>query len=137
MPGNHGEISVDEQNRVDNDNKKTGKKKKRKDDAKENGIVDDFENRNRLVLPSISKTRKRFVDKIRKKPKSPKPSSSSRSGSRKGGCFSMMRPRRTEESESSPSSPLSDPNDECFTHDMLRVMLETNDFCSNECNPHW
>ncbi|CAH2044483.1 unnamed protein product [Thlaspi arvense] len=141
MPGNHGEISVDEQTGVDNDNNKRArrrrKKKKEDDDVEEDGVADGFEKGNQLVMPSISKTRKRFVDKFRRKPKSPKRSSSPSpsSGSRKGGCFSMMRPRRTEEEES-PSSPSSDPNDESFTHEMLRVMLETNDFCSDDCNPH-
>ncbi|KAF8095665.1 hypothetical protein N665_0326s0007 [Sinapis alba] len=122
MPGSHGEITVVEQNRVDNDNKKTRKKK------------DDSENGNQLVTPLISKPRKQFTDRLRKKQKS-------RSGSCKGGCFSVMRPRRTEEEEEeekgSPSSYSAlDPNDECFSHEMLRVMLQTNDFFSDECNPH-
>uniref|UniRef100_A0A1J3D6Z9 Uncharacterized protein n=1 Tax=Noccaea caerulescens TaxID=107243 RepID=A0A1J3D6Z9_NOCCA len=140
MPGNHGEISLDDQSGGDNDNNKARRrKKKKKDDAKEVGIADGFEDRNQSVMPSISKPRKRFIDRIRKKPKSPKrssssSSSSSRSGSRKGGCFSVMRPRRRE--EDGDSSPTSDPNDESFTHEMLKVMLETNDFCSDECNPH-
>ena len=130
MPGSHGEITVDDQNGVDNDHKTTRRRKKKK---KEEEDYDGIEDENQLVMPSISKPRKRFIDKFRKKPKSPKRSSSS-SGSRKGGCFSLRRPRRRTEEE--PSSPVSDPNDECFTHEMLRVMLETNDFCSDDCNPH-
>ncbi|KAF3487429.1 hypothetical protein F2Q69_00056224 [Brassica cretica] len=134
MPGSRGEITVDDQNGVDNDHKRRRKKKEGDDGT---------ETENQLVMPSISKPRKRFIDKFRKRPKSQNQSSSSsssRSGSRKGGCFSLRRRRRRteeeEEEEGSPSSPVSDPNDECFTHEMLRVMLETNDFCSNECNPH-
>ncbi|XP_013647270.2 uncharacterized protein LOC106352138 [Brassica napus] len=123
MPGSRGEITVGEHNGVDNDHNR----------KKEDGI----ESENQLVMPSISKPRKRFIDKFRKRPKSEK-QSSSRSGSRKGGCFSLRRRRRrTEEGEEEEdSSTVSDPNDECFTHEMMRVMLETNDFCSNECNPH-
>ncbi|CAH8337332.1 unnamed protein product [Eruca vesicaria subsp. sativa] len=132
MPGSHGEITVDEQNGVDNDHKTTTRRRKKKKEKEED--------ENQSVIPSISKPRKRFIDKFRKKPKSPKRSSSSSSsrsgGSHKGGCFSLRRRRRTEEEEGSPSSPVSDPNDECFTHEMLRVMLETNDFFSNDCNPH-
>ncbi|XP_018437725.1 uncharacterized protein LOC108810092 [Raphanus sativus] len=119
MPGSHGEITVVEQNRVDNDNNKTRRKKKNKNEE------DEVENENQLVTPSVSKPRRKFTDGSRKKHRS-------RSGSCKGGCFSVMRPRRTEE-EGSPSS---DPNDESFTHDMLRVMLENSDFFSDECNPH-
>lgn len=147
MPGNHGEISLNEQNGVDNDNKKTRttrKKKKKKNDVIIIGDDDNENSSHQLVMPSITKTRNRFVAKIiRKKPKSPKrcssppPSSSSRSGSRKGSCFRMLRPRRTEDLyDSCASSPTSDPNDESFTHEMLKAMLETNDFFSNECNPH-
>ncbi|KAJ0232372.1 Ubiquitin carboxyl-terminal hydrolase-like protein [Hirschfeldia incana] len=124
MPGNHGKITVVEQNRVVNDSNKTREKKTKEEDAVENG--------NQLVTPSVSKPRKQFTDRFRKKHKS-------RSGSscKGGGCFSMMRPRGTEEDGSlSSSSQPSDPNDECFTHDMLRVMLEKNDFFSDECNPH-
>ncbi|KAG2244429.1 hypothetical protein Bca52824_093706 [Brassica carinata] len=131
MPGSHGEITVDDQNGVDNDHRTTTRRKKKK--KKENEEDGGIENENQSVMPSISKPRKRFIDKFRKRPKSP---NRSRSGSRKGGCFSLRRPRRTEEEDGSPSSPVSDPNDECFTHEMLRVMLETNDFCSNDCNPH-
>ncbi|KAJ4900626.1 Uncharacterized protein Rs2_14577 [Raphanus sativus] len=136
MPGSHGEITVDDQNGVDNNDHKTTTTRRRKKKKKEEDD-DGVENENQLVMPSISKPRKRFIDKFRKRPKSPKRQSSS-SGSSKGGCFSLRRRRRREEEEEdgSPSSPVSDPNDESFTHEMLRVMLETNDFCSNECNPH-
>lgn len=150
MPGNHSEISLNEQNGVDNDTKTkttTRKKKKKKDVT----IVDDDDNEidstNQLVMSSISKSRNRFLAKFRKKPKSPKrcsspsPPCSTRSGSRKGGCFRVIRPRRREgdggdDDDSSVSSLVSDPNDERFSHEMLRVMLETNDFCSDDCNPH-
>ncbi|KAF2599036.1 hypothetical protein F2Q68_00012238 [Brassica cretica] len=119
MPGSHGEITVVEQNRVVNDNKKTRKNKKKKEE--EEG--DDVENGSQLVVPSNSKPRKQFTDRFGKKHKS-------RSGSCKGGCFSVMRPRRTEEEEEEEGSPSSS------AHDMLRVMLENNDYFSDECIPH-
>ncbi|KAL1212738.1 hypothetical protein V5N11_021292 [Cardamine amara subsp. amara] len=139
MPRNHGEISLNDQNGVNNDTKKTTttttRKKKKKKEDKDVIIADDndLEKTNQLLMPSISKPKKQFLDRIRKKPKSPKRCS----GSHKGGCFRVMRHRRTEEDDDdSVSSPVSDPNDERFTHEMFRVMLETNDFCSVECNPH-
>ncbi|CAN7045643.1 unnamed protein product [Brassica rapa subsp. trilocularis] len=113
MPGSHGEITVVEQSRVNNDNKKTRKKKEE----------DDVENGNQLVTSLISKPRKQFTDRFRKKHKS-------RSGSCKGGCFSGMRPLRREEEEEEEGSPSSS------AHGMLRVMLENNDYFSDECNPH-
>lgn len=134
MPGNHSEISLNEQNRVDNDtNTKTTRKKKKKKDVT---IVDDEDNQLDTTNQLVTKSKNRFIAKFRKKPKSPK-------GSRKGGCFRvMMRPRRRErdgdddDDADSVSSLVSDPNDERFSHEMMRVMLETNDFCSDECNPH-
>lgn len=145
MPRNHGEISLNEQNGVNNETKKTTTATRRKKKKKEKDVIigndddnDDLENTNQLAMPSISKPKKRFLDKIRKKPKSPKRCFSG--SSRKGGCFRVMRHRRTEEDDDndggSVSSPVSDPNDERFTHEMLRVMIESNDFCSIECNPH-
>ncbi|CAH8382079.1 unnamed protein product [Eruca vesicaria subsp. sativa] len=117
MPGSHGEITLVEQNRVVTDNKKTKKKK------------DGVENGNQLV----TKPKKGFTERFRKKQKSS-------SGECKGGCFSVMRHRRTEEEEEEEGSPSSSdpkiPNDECFSHEMMRVMLEKNDFFSDECNPH-
>ncbi|RID76643.1 hypothetical protein BRARA_B03606 [Brassica rapa] len=115
MPGSHGEITVVEQNRVDNDNKKTRKKE------------DDSENGNQLVKLSVSKPRKQFTDRFRKKHKS-------RPGSCKGGCFSVMRPRSTEEEEEEEEEEEGSPSSSA--HDMLRVMLENNDYFSDECNPH-
>lgn len=46
------------------------------------------------------------------------------------GCkFCFSRPNVLE-------NPNSDPNDPKFTHSMLKSLLEKNDFCSKECNPH-
>lgn len=61
--------------------------------------------------------------------------SSSGSAARSGfGCkFCFSRPSVMENSDGSPSS---DPNDPKFTHSMLRSLIEKNDFCSKECNPH-
>lgn len=50
------------------------------------------------------------------------------------GCkFCFSRPNVLENPNGSPSS---DPNDPKFTHSMLKSLLEKNDFCSKECNPH-
>lgn len=50
------------------------------------------------------------------------------------GCkFCFSRPIVLENPNGSPSS---DPNDPKFTHSLLKSLLEKNDFCSKECNPH-
>jgi len=50
------------------------------------------------------------------------------------GCkFCFSRPIVLENPNGSSSS---DPNDPKFTHSMLKSLLEKNDFCSKECNPH-
>ncbi|KAK4744683.1 hypothetical protein SAY87_010995 [Trapa incisa] len=46
----------------------------------------------------------------------------------------ISRPRT---SESPPESPTSDPNDSAFTPEMLRALMENNDFYSKECNTHF
>ncbi|KAL0762040.1 hypothetical protein Bca101_078190 [Brassica carinata] len=78
MPGSRGEITVDDQNGVDNDHKRRKKKK-------EGG--DGTETENQLVMPSISKPRKRFIDKFRKRPKSQNQSSSSSSSRESRPCL--------------------------------------------------
>ncbi|CAM8938611.1 unnamed protein product [Rhodiola kirilowii] len=50
-----------------------------------------------------------------------------------GGCYiCFMRPRTKE----SPDTPTSDPNSESFSSEMLRTLMERNNFYSKECNPH-
>lgn len=98
-----------EQNERDYDNKETKKKKKE-------AI------RNRFLIPFVSKT------KIRRKPSSPNMSSSS--GFWKKVCFCGIEAPNTLEWSSSSNSDLKDEN---FS---LRVLLQTNDFFSNDCNPH-
>lgn len=50
------------------------------------------------------------------------------------GCkFCFSRPNVLENPNGSTGS---DPNDPKFTHSMLKSLLEKNDFCSKECNPH-
>jgi len=50
------------------------------------------------------------------------------------GCkFCFSRPNVLGNPNGSPSS---DPNHPKFTHSMLKSLLEKNDFCSKECNPH-
>ncbi|XP_010524827.1 PREDICTED: uncharacterized protein LOC104802769 [Tarenaya hassleriana] len=133
MPGSLEEVSVNED---DNDNDKKKKKKKKKKRSRKGYGCNDVksEEGDELVMPSSSKPRKRLSFKIRRKPISPKVciSSSSLSGLWKGCGFCGMKPPETKESP----SPISDPNDENFTHEMMRALLETDDFCSKECNPH-
>lgn len=50
-------------------------------------------------------------------------------------CFSCVKKQDTDDSSS--KSPTSDPNSEEFTVDMLRALIEKNDFYSKECNPHF
>lgn len=50
------------------------------------------------------------------------------------GCYFCFRQPQT--LESSVESPVSDPNDPNYTSDMLKVLIEKNDFYSKECNPH-
>lgn len=50
------------------------------------------------------------------------------------GCYFCFKQPHTLESPA--ESFTSDPNDSSFTHDMLRSLIEKNDFYSKECNPH-
>ncbi|CAI9781710.1 unnamed protein product [Fraxinus pennsylvanica] len=50
------------------------------------------------------------------------------------GCFLSLKKPDTDDSSS--QSPTSDPNSEEFTVDILRALIEKNDFYSEECNPH-
>ncbi|KZV14966.1 hypothetical protein F511_39890 [Dorcoceras hygrometricum] len=50
------------------------------------------------------------------------------------GCFLCLKEPRT--LDSAGESPTSDPNSREFTFDMLRDLIEKNDFYSNECNTH-
>ncbi|TYJ02582.1 hypothetical protein E1A91_A13G239100v1, partial [Gossypium mustelinum] len=62
-------------------------------------------------------------------------SSSKRVGSGGGfyGGFCCTRPRNLESADDSNSS---DPNDPNFTYEMLKTLIEKNQFYSKECNPH-
>lgn len=55
-------------------------------------------------------------------------------GGGRGWCCLCLRQPKT--LDSSGESPTSDPNSSEFTVDMLRALLEKNDFYSKECNPH-
>ncbi|KAL1211784.1 hypothetical protein V5N11_023774 [Cardamine amara subsp. amara] len=128
MPLSYVEASVDEeeeddeQNKRDNDN---NKKKKKKKEAKGN----------RLLIFSFLKSKKRIVSKITRKPLSLNMSSSTSasSGFWKYVCFCGIESPNTLEWSSSCNS---DPKDENFTIEMLRVLVQTNDFFSKDCNPH-
>ncbi|TYG38830.1 hypothetical protein ES288_D13G254800v1 [Gossypium darwinii] len=62
-------------------------------------------------------------------------SSSKRVGSGGGfyGGFCCTRPRTLESADDSNTS---DPNDPNFTYEMLKTLIEKNQFYSKECNPH-
>ncbi|KAF9669785.1 hypothetical protein SADUNF_Sadunf13G0000500 [Salix dunnii] len=53
-------------------------------------------------------------------------------------CFCFKQPPTFESSSTSTTlqSQTSDPNHPDFTFDMLKSLIETNDFYSKECNPH-
>nr|GMD88500.1 uncharacterized protein LOC109174566 [Ipomoea batatas] len=51
-----------------------------------------------------------------------------------GQCFLCLKPPRDMDSQT--QSQASDPNSPDFGYDMLRVLIEKNDFYSKECNPH-
>lgn len=51
-----------------------------------------------------------------------------------GGCFQCFKNGKTWGSKA--ESPTSDPNSAEFTHEMLRDLIEKNDFYSKECNLH-
>lgn len=51
-----------------------------------------------------------------------------------GECFLCLKPPRTTDSQS--QSQARDPNSPDFGYEMLRVLIEKNDFYSKECNPH-
>ncbi|XP_062081695.1 uncharacterized protein LOC133788285 [Humulus lupulus] len=61
------------------------------------------------------------------------PNASSSSSSGKGCCLCI---KKSGIGESSFGSPTSDPNDPTFTYDVLKVLIERNDFYSKECNSH-
>ncbi|CAA0833556.1 Unknown protein [Striga hermonthica] len=54
-------------------------------------------------------------------------------GGGRWGCSCLGQPRTL---DSSGESPTSDPNSSEFTFDMLRALIEKNDFYSKDCNPH-
>ncbi|KAM6578515.1 hypothetical protein CsatB_030352 [Cannabis sativa] len=61
------------------------------------------------------------------------PNASTSSSSGKGCCLCI---KKSGTGESSLGSQTSDPNDPTFTYDMLKVLIERNDFYSKECNSH-
>lgn len=126
MPLSYVDVLVDEEEEDDEQNKK-----KKEEDAKEN----------RMLIFSFSKAKKRIVSKIRRKPLSlnmsssslPSASASASSGFWKYVCFCGIESPSTLEWSSSSNSGSKDDN---FTIEMLRVLIQTNDFFSEDCNPH-
>uniref|UniRef100_A0A6N2KLS1 Uncharacterized protein n=1 Tax=Salix viminalis TaxID=40686 RepID=A0A6N2KLS1_SALVM len=59
-------------------------------------------------------------------------------GNTSTSCFCFKQPPTLESSSTSTTlqSQTSDPNHPDFTFDMLKSLIETNDFYSKECNPH-
>lgn len=124
-----GNVTVDDDNVDDGGNKG--------DDKDDGGVGvsvtrknDQREERGYGCMPrwNLAKVKKAFGSSPNKK--------SSRRRSRRNGkacVFCFSRPKTT---ESPIESHLSDPNDAAFTHEMLRDLLERNDFYCRECNPH-
>ncbi|KAF8015443.1 hypothetical protein BT93_H1068 [Corymbia citriodora subsp. variegata] len=77
---------------------------------------------------NLAKVKKAFGSSSNKKPLRKR-----RRRNGKGCVFCFSRPKTV----GSPAESLvSDPDDPAFTHEMLRELLERNDFYSGECNPH-
>ncbi|XP_057963176.1 uncharacterized protein LOC131154427 [Malania oleifera] len=51
-----------------------------------------------------------------------------------GGCYLCL--TRPQTMESPAESPGSDPNSPEFTYELLKALIENNDFYSKDCNPH-
>ncbi|KAG8471685.1 hypothetical protein CXB51_036283 [Gossypium anomalum] len=92
-----------------------------------------------LMFPFV-KFRKKKKKQAKPLAKPPLSSSSSFSSSKRVGSgggfyggFCCTRPRTLESADDSNSS---DPNDPNFTYEMLKTLIEKNQFYSKECNPH-
>ncbi|XP_010486069.1 PREDICTED: uncharacterized protein LOC104764270 [Camelina sativa] len=104
---------------VDNEQNERNEKKK-KEEAKGNHRF--------FLVPFVSKAKRRVVSKITRRPSSP-----SSSGFLKNVCFCGNETSNTHTLEWSSSSNPDRPKGENFT---LKVLLQTNDFFSKDCNPH-
>lgn len=105
-----------------------------------------FRKAKKVVLFPFAKAKKQFFHNRRKKQqqqenKTVSFASSVAAGAANGGaisgtngCYFCFNQPHTLESPA--ESFTSDPNDSSFTHDMLRSLIEKNDFYSKECNPH-
>ncbi|KAL5580442.1 hypothetical protein UlMin_012884 [Ulmus minor] len=106
------------------------------------GFSRNFKKVGHVVLRPFSKARKKFFGKDRIKGSSSTNvgTSSSSKGKVIGdgvdiGCYFCFNQSRT--LESSARSPISDPNDPAFTYEMMKVLLEKNDFYSKDSNTHF
>ncbi|XP_022719098.1 uncharacterized protein LOC111277140 isoform X2 [Durio zibethinus] len=89
-----------------------------------------------VVLFPFAKFNKKKKKKTKTSAKMPSFSSSGkRVGSGGGFCsgFCCTQPRTL---ESPADSKTSDPNDPTFTYEMLKALIESNHFYSEDCNPH-
>ncbi|XP_019092503.1 PREDICTED: uncharacterized protein LOC109129218 [Camelina sativa] len=114
-----------EQNEIDSDHNNISNKKRKKKEEEAKGNHHRF-----FLIPFVSKAKRRIVSKITRKPSSP---SSSSSGFLKKVCFCGIETSNTNTLEWSSSSIPDRPKGENFT---LKILLQTNDFFSKDCNPH-
>ncbi|OAY42473.1 uncharacterized protein LOC110622447 [Manihot esculenta] len=123
---------------VDIDKKNNRKKKKKKERSGYGWRDGDFAKAKKVVLLQFTKTKK-YLKHSRtnsnKGPSSENASTTATTGKRGviGNCLCLKKPSTV---ESPAESQTSDPNDPNFTFDMLRILIEKNDFYSKECNPH-
>lgn len=105
------------------------------------GYSGNFRKAKRVAFFPFRKAKKSFLRASNGGKSSSSPSAIARSsgkmvggdGSVKGCYFCFSKSKTL---ESPPESETSDPNDPNFTYEMLRALLESNDFYSKECNPH-
>lgn len=129
--GNGGDDEEDESGGVQERDDQRRKKKAKGYGC--NGFSRNFGKAKNLVLFPFNRAQKKFSTKphINSSSSVAAPSVSSSSG--KGCCFCL---KKSQSVESSMRSQSSDPNDPTFTYDMLRVLIERNDFYSKERNPY-
>lgn len=106
-----------------------------------------FRNAKKVVLFPFAKAKKQVFRSRRNKQQQQENkrvsfASSAAAGAANGGaisgtngCYFCFKQPHTLESPA--ESFTSDPNDSSFTHDMLKSLIERNDFYSKECNPHF
>lgn len=117
--------------------KKNTRKKKEKKQRSGYGCDGDFAKSKKVALLQFTMAKKYL--KHRRENSNKWPSSSSANATTTtgkrivGSCFCLKQPFTL---ESPAESHTSDPNDPKFTFEMLKTLIEKNDFYSIECDPH-